>query len=231
MSKILYKHRVSIPTELASLTTIELLTHIIKKQFGDSNTPIIISFGGTGGVGKSTLTSKLAENLVDANVLALDDYKTSRQERSKRKILGSHPKANRFDLLHNHLEAIKHSKPFQSPVYNSITGNIDSYKQYTPAKYNLLDGEISTYKELYDYADLVVFIEAAFSTQFKTRLRRDIVERGSSHVKVLRTFWQSNLLDYHRFGIQAKDRADILLYCEPNHTLIPVSINHTLTTK
>jgi len=225
------KHRISIPENLEEKSLVDLIVDVLTANFRDKTKPVIISFGGTGGVGKSTLTQKLAAILEDANILSLDDYKTSRAERSKLKILGSHPAANRFDLLHDHLESIQHGRQFDRPVYNSISGEIDGYEPYFPAKYNLLDGEISTYTELYDYADVVVFIEAAFKTQLKTRFRRDVAERGSSHAKVVRTFVQSNLIDYHRFGLQAKNKADILLYCHEDYEIVPVSINRELLGK
>jgi uridine kinase len=222
------KHRVSIPENLADKSVVDLMVDVLTANFKDNIKPVIVSFGGTGGVGKSTLTKKVADVLGDANILPLDDYKTSRAERSKLKILGSHPAANRFDLLHEHLEDIQHGREFERPVYNSVSGEIDGSETYVPTKYNLIDGEISTYSELYHYADMVVFIEAAFKTQLKTRFRRDVVERGSSHVKVVRTFVQSNLIDYHRFGVQAKNKADILLYCHDNYEILPVSINRVL---
>jgi len=225
------KHRISIPESLAEKDVVDLLVYLINSNFKKLGRPVIISFGGTGGVGKSTLTKKVADVLVDANILTLDDYKTSRAERSKLKILGSHPAANRFDLLHEHLEAIQNGQEFERPVYNSISGEIDGCEPYVPAKYNLIDGEISTYNELYHYADVVVFIEAAFKTQLKTRFRRDVAERGSSHAKVVRTFVQSNLIDYHRFGLQAKNKADVLLYCHENYEIVPVSINRALLGK
>ncbi len=221
------KNRVNIPKTLKK-SAVDLLVHLIENNFKDSKSPIIVSFGGTGGVGKSTLTKKVADILEDANILFLDDYKTSRLERSKRKLLGSHPKANRFDLLHEHFEAIKDGRSFERPIYNSISGEIDGYTPYIPAKYNLIDGEISTYRELYHYADFIVFIEAAFSTQLRTRFRRDVAERGSSHIKVIRTFVQSNIIDYHRFGLQAKSKADILLYCHDDYEIVPVSIDKAL---
>lgn len=224
------KHRITIPESLEKKDTVELLAHILHSNFSHTSN-VIISFGGTGGVGKSTITKKLASMLKDASVLPLDDYKTPRSERSKRKILGSHPAANRFDLLHEHFKHIKAGRSFHRPVYNAISGEIDNYEPYKPAKYNLIDGEISTYNELYHYADVIIFIEATFKTQLKTRLKRDVKERGSSLAKVFRTFVQSNLIDYHRFGIQAKDKADILLYCHDDYAISTVSINKNLVTK
>lgn len=228
MSQILHKNRISIPKKITDKSSVDLLFYLINNKFEKSDKPVIISFGGTGGIGKSTLTKKLAKLLEDVNILTLDDYKTSRAERAKQKILGSHPAANRFDLIHEHFKAIQQGRQFERPIYNSLSGEIDGYEPYLPAKYNLIDGEISTYSELYHYADIVIFIEAAFKTQLKTRFRRDMAERGSSHMKVVRTFVQSSLVDYHRFGLQAKNKADILLYCHGNYEIVPVSVNKEL---
>lgn len=132
-------------------------------------------------------------------MIPLDDYRTPRAERAERCIFGPAPEANRFDLLVEHLAELHESRSFDKPVYNMVTGIADSTHPYTPARVNLLDGETSTYDILRPFVDLSIFVDADLHTLWRTRLTRDITERGYTHRKAIDTFIHSNLREYARY--------------------------------
>jgi len=174
------------------------LLDLFRQRFADADRPVIIAVGGPGGSGKSTLCRSLASRLGDCGVIALDDYRTPRAERAARCIFGPAPEANRFDLLTGHLRELRAGRPFDKPVYNMITGIADTTQRYAPCRFNLLDGETSTYPILQPQVDLAIFVDADLHTLWRTRLTRDITERGYTHRKAIDTFIHSNLREYAR---------------------------------
>jgi len=227
-----YKTHVEIRDRVRGGRSVEILmSECIQKVFDDQSGPILIAIGGPGGTGKTTFSQKLAKRLKDADVLSLDHYKTPREDRIKSKLYGSHPDANRVTLIHRHLAQIRAGQAFDSPVYNTQTGVADSQKRYHPRRFNILDGEISVYREFRDLVDFTIFIDSDWKTQLNTRLFRDIQDRGFSREKVIRIFLQSNLKDFVQYGAEAKNWADVHLYCESDYRLIVESVSKELYTQ
>lgn len=190
--------------------------------------PYVAAIGGPGGTGKSSFTMRLAVELKDAVVVHLDDYKTPRAERASSGLFGAHPKANRIELIKEHLQSIRRGEDFNKPVYNAVTGEADKRELVSPAKYVLLDGEISTYKDFRNLVDISVFIDSDWKTQLKTRVNRDIEERGYSKDKAIATFLSSNLREFEEFGASSKEWADIHLYCSSEYHLRIESVSEEL---
>src|SRR5210317_1923541 len=69
----------------------ETLAKLIMATHDDKSGPVIIAIGGPGGTGKSTISKALLEQLPDATLLTLDDYKTPRAERQGKNLYGAHP--------------------------------------------------------------------------------------------------------------------------------------------
>ncbi|NQT26326.1 dihydrodipicolinate synthase family protein [candidate division KSB1 bacterium] len=205
-----------------------LVAELIQTVYRDHSKPVIIAVGGPGGTGKTTFSGKLADHLEDAAVLNLDHYKTPRQDRVESKLYGSHPDANHMALIHEHLASIRSGKLFESPVYNDTTGIADTQQSYHPKRFNVLDGEISVYREFRDLIDFTIFIDSDWKTQLNTRLFRDIQDRGYSREKVIQIFLQSNLKDFEQYGAEAKNWADVHLYCESDYRITVESVSKEL---
>lgn len=206
----------------------QVLAKLLLKAFSGHSTPIIIAVGGPGGIGKSTFSRLLAKQLGHAAVLRLDEYKTSRTFRAERKIFGPHPEANKLELLSNHLTELKANRTFQRPVYDQNTGETWASTRFTPAQFNILDGEIATYPEFRDLVDFSIFIDSDWKTQLKTRVVRDIEERGYDRDKAIATFLQSNLREFSAFGAASKTWADVHLYCDEDYHLAIESVSSEL---
>ena len=186
--------------------------------------PVTIAIGGPGGTGKSTFAEKLGGLLANSAILRLDDYKTPRAVRADQNIFGAHPEANMMDLAAEHISFIKQGIPFDKPVYDSAKGTCDRTEKFTPAVFNILDGEISTYRKFRDEVDLSIFIDSDWKTQLATRTGRDVDDRGYTREKAIKTFLQSNLREFTKYGAESKNWADIHLYCSSDYSLAIESI-------
>ena len=201
------------------MSVAEKVAKKIINKFSKQITPVLIAIGGPGGTGKTLFSLELAEHLESSQVLKLDDYKTERSFRAQKGIFGPHPQANEMELLVGHLKDIKENRTFFKPVYCSKLGAIDMTETYEPVKYNILDGEISTYEHFKGYIDFSVYIDAYISTQLKTRLTRDISDRGYSSEEAFNTFWGSNVKEFGEYGIKSRESADIILFCNEDYSL------------
>lgn len=198
---------------------IDSITNIMTNFFADMTGPLIIAVGGPGGTGKSWVSKQLAESLGNASVLTLDDYKTPRVERAKKKIFGPHPEANEMQLIIEHLSLLRQGASVNRPVYNSETGCADRVERFHPDHFVILDGEVSTYHEFREYVDFSIFIDAHLTTQLATRLTRDIDDRGYSDKKAMATFFGSNVREFLTFGAESKAWADIVLFADDEYYL------------
>lgn len=192
----------------------------------------IVLIGGPGGSGKSTVAKALLKELgPDACLLGLDDYKTSREFRASKNIFGPHPDANEMNLIKEHLHAIQQRQSFNKPVYNRQLGKIDQYKKFQPKPITIIEGEIATYKEFREFATLTIFMDAHWETLLRTRIIRDIGERGYDKDKTIATFLHSNLREFSKYGADSKIHADIHLYCDEDFTFYIESIEENIFKK
>ena len=196
-------------------TVAEILLHLFKNR----TTPVLIAVGGPGGTGKSTFCEFLCRELPGADVLILDNYKTTRSQRSSRNLYGPHPDANRIELIVTHLQLLRNGDTIEVPLYDRKRGEANSTIPFSPHRFVLLDGEVSTYHHFRQYIDFSIFIDADWKTQLSTRISRDIQLRGYSQEKAIATFLHSNLREFARYGAESKTWADMHLYCHDDYSL------------
>ncbi|MBN2704040.1 MAG: dihydrodipicolinate synthase family protein [Pontiellaceae bacterium] len=206
----------------------QVVADLLLKLFGDKRAPVLIAVGGPGGTGKSSFSKALAERLGEADVLRLDDYKTSRAFRAERNIFGPHPEANKLELLRDHLTELRNGRAFRRPLYNKVSGEATDSTPYEPQRFNVLDGEIATYRELRELVDFSIFIDSDWKTQLATRVGRDIEDRGYDREKAIATFLQSNLREFAEYGAESKKWADLHIYCDDDYHLQIESVSDEL---
>ena len=206
----------------------QVVAELLKSLFAGKTTPVLVAVGGPGGTGKSTFSTALAEQLADARVLRLDDYKTSRAFRAERNIYGPHPEANKLELLKDHLVEMKAGRTFRRPLYDRENGEALDSTPHEPARFNILDGETATYRDLRELIDLSIFIDSDWKTQLATRVERDIGDRGYDREQAISTFLQSNLREFSEYGAESKKWADLHLYCDEDYHLEIESVSDEL---
>ena len=190
---------------------------------------LIIGIAGGTGCGKTTVVEQIIAQLPvdEVCVISQDSYykdtsDLSYQERVK--INFDHPNSIDFDLLLQHLKALRDGASFEQPVYSFVTHNRtkDTIKTH-PRKVVIVEGIlIFNNKELRDLFDIKIFVHAETDERLIRRLKRDITERGRDIDEVLSRY-QTTLKPMHQQFIEpTKNFADLII---PNDRFNNVAID------
>ena len=194
---------------------------------------LIIGIAGGTGSGKTTVVSKILQNLNanEVNVLSQDNYyhdnaHLSLQEREK--LNYDHPKSIDFDLLVKHVQALKNGESIEQPIYSFVTHTrTGNHVLVEPREVLIVEGIlVLTSKELLKEFDLKVFVHADNDERLIRRIRRDTQERGRDLEEVLHRY-QNTLKPMHDEFIEpSKSYADIII---PNMRPNTVAIDFLTT--
>ena len=179
---------------------------------------LIIGIAGGTGCGKTTVVEQIIAQLPvdEVCVISQDSYykdtsELSYQERVK--INFDHPNSIDFDLLLQHLKALRDGASFEQPVYSFVEHNRTGETITThPKKVVIVEGIlILTQPEIRAMFDVNVFVHADSDERLIRRLKRDISERGRNIDEVL-TRYQTTLKPMHQEFIEpTKEFADIII--------------------
>ena len=194
---------------------------------------LIIGIAGGTGSGKTTVVSKILQNLNanEVNVLSQDNYyhdntHLSLQEREK--LNYDHPKSIDFDLLVKHVQALKNGESIEQPIYSFVTHTrTGNHVLVEPREVLIVEGIlVLTSKELLKEFDLKVFVHDDNDERLIRRIRRDTQERGRDLEEVLHRY-QTTLKPMHDEFIEpSKSYADIII---PNMRPNTVAIDFLTT--
>jgi uridine kinase len=190
----------------------------INSKFKDATATILIAVGGPGGCGKSSFCKMLSNALSSSSVISLDNYRIPRKLREHDNLYGSHPDANRIDLLLEHIEKLHQGKQINYPVYDTVTGTVLPGKPFTPKEVVLLDGEIATYTQIVTRCDFSIHLDADPDVLLARRVKRDTEQHGYSLEKV-RSVFEKSMRDNETYGIYGKKHADINLVCKEDFSI------------
>ena len=190
---------------------------------------LIIGIAGGTGCGKTTVVEQIIAQLPvdEVCVISQDSYykdtsDLSYQERVK--INFDHPNSIDFDLLLQHLKALRDGASFEQPVYSFVEHNRTGETITThPKKVVIVEGIlILTQPEIRAMFDVNVFVHADSDERLIRRLKRDISERGRNIDEVL-TRYQTTLKPMHQQFIEpTKEFADIII---PNNRYNTVAVD------
>lgn len=173
--------------------------------------------GGTGS-GKTTVVNTIIDELQHSgvSVISQDSYyrdtsHLSYEERTK--INFDHPQSIDFDLLVEHLKALKSGHSIPQPVYSFTEHNRTGETITTkPKEVMIVEGILLfTNPELRDLLDIKVFVHTDSDERLIRRLKRDIKDRGRDLDEVLDRY-QNTLKPMHQQFIEpSKEFADIII--------------------
>lgn len=204
----------------------KVIAEVLNSFFKDHKEPVFIAVGGPGGSAKTTFSTKLASLLPEASILNLDNYKKTRKQRIELGLWGPHPQANRIDLVIEHLRMLRTGNTIEVPLYDLESGEYPEKASFSPVRFNIIEGEIATYAQLRDMIDFSIFIDSDLKTQLKTRLGRDMRERGHSYEKAVTNFLKSNIQEFSQYGAQSKSWADVHIQCDDDYNLVLESVDN-----
>jgi len=154
----------------------------LKDRIRQSGRVFVFGIAGDSGSGKTTISRGIRRILGEDMVatFSMDDYHSlDRRQRKERNITPLHPDANQFDLLAEHLEALRRNERIDKPVYDHRTGEISGTVPFGPAPVIIVEGLHPLYTErLRSQIDFKIFVDPSRSVKRLWKIRRDVGERG-----------------------------------------------------
>lgn len=179
---------------------------------------LVIGIAGGTGSGKTTVVNNILRDLNTESVIVIsqdnyykDNHDMPLEERSK--INFDHPRSIDFDLLKQHVRALKNGETIEQPVYSFITHTRTGETILThPQSVIIVEGIlVLTDAELRELFDVTIFVHADSDERLIRRVRRDIQERGRDLDEVLSRY-QDTLKPMHQQFIEpSKNYADIII--------------------
>ena len=154
----------------------------LKDRIRESGRVFVFGIVWDSGSGKTTISRGIRRILGEDMVatFSMDDYHSlDRRQRKERNITPLHPDANQFDLLAEHLEALRRNERIDKPVYDHRTGEISGTVPFGPAPVIIVEGLHPLYTErLRSQIDFKIFVDPSRSVKRLWKIRRDVGERG-----------------------------------------------------
>ena len=184
----------------------------------------IIAVAGGSGSGKTTFARRVLEKLdldqrSQVSIIGQDSYYKDQSEKFDHDggaVNFDHPQSIDFDLLCDHLKALKSGKSVEIPQYDFATHRrLDQTVELGPKKVILVDG-ILIYCEpkLVELFDHKIYIDAPENIRFERRLKRDVAERGRTPDGVRKQFFDQVKPMHDEFVEPKKDLCDLIV--DPN---------------
>lgn len=190
--------------------------------------PYIIGICGATCSGKTTVSNSIIEKCPDAIIISQDNYYKGGNNETNYDV----PEAIDFDLLNEHLEALRNGNSINMPTYDFSTHSRTKYTQYVePANIIILEGIlIFTNHTTLSLIDNKVFIQAQDATCFTRRLNRDTKERGRTLDEVVDRYNRHVVKSNEYYVKPSMDNADIILNNNKDFNFIglQILINHIL---
>ena len=190
---------------------------------------LIIGITGGTGCGKTTFVNQIIKDLSgeEVTVISQDSYYKDLSYLSfsdRTKINFDHPNSIDFDLLKEHLLALREGKDIQSPTYSFVEHNrTNETILVKPTKVVIVEGIlIFAHPDIRELFDIKIFVHADSDERLIRRIKRDTTERGRDVNEVLNRY-QTTLKPMHLEFIEpAKEFADIII---PNNKRNKVAID------
>ncbi|HIP29776.1 MAG TPA: uridine kinase [Sulfurospirillum arcachonense] len=179
---------------------------------------IFVGVAGGSGSGKTTVAHNLikAFSPEEAVLIQQDAYykeikNRSLEERAKTNF--DHPNAIEFELLKEHLIALKNSNSINKPVYDFTTHlRKDEKIVIKPSKIVIVEGIlVLAVPEIRDILDVKIFVDTDADEMLLRRVERDIKERDRTFDCIKEQYLETVKPMYLEFCEPSKRYADIII--------------------
>ncbi len=156
---------------------------------------LIIGIAGGSGSGKTTVVNKIIQaipkdsvSIISQDAYYFDNGHLSAEE--KKEINFDHPSSIEFDLLIDHIDALKKGESIAMPTYSYVQcARLPETISVHPKKVIIVEGIlILTNKALRKRMDIKVYVDADADDRLMRISWRDMEERGRSFKQVLKHY-------------------------------------------
>jgi uridine kinase len=178
--------------------------------------PFILAMSGGSASGKTTLARAVREQLGEetCEILFQDSYYRDLSEQFDRdggNVNFDHPSSIDFELMADHLQALRDGLSINVPQYCFKTHQrMSETRPLHPKKVVLLDGILILSQPcIREQVDGAIFIDTDEDVRFDRRIQRDVAERGRTHQGV-RDQFLAHVKPMHDMYVQpSKEFADM----------------------
>jgi phosphoribulokinase len=184
----------------------------LTKVFGGKNVgPLGGGFGAPGGWETNTLVSDVS------TVICLDDYHANdRQGRKKTGLTALHVKEQNFDLMYEHVKALKEGKSIKKPIYNHVNGTLDTPETVEPTPIVIVEGlHPLVDPRVRDLLDFTIYLDISDEIKFAWKIQRDMAERGWTLEQVKESIEQRKP-DFAAFVAPQMEFSDVVISVLPS---------------
>ena len=179
---------------------------------------IFVGVAGGSGSGKTTVANNLIKALCaqDAVLIQQDSYYKEIRNKTidqRAQTNFDHPDAIEFELLREHLIALKNSISIDKPSYNFTTHLREEEKlRVEPSQIIIVEGIlVLAVPEIRELLDVKIFVDTDADEMLLRRVERDINERGRTFESVKEQYLNTVKPMYLKFCEPSKRYADIII--------------------
>ena len=193
---------------------------------------MVIGIAGGTGSGKTTLAKNIAKHFgSDISMLRHDDYYKRHDDiplADRAKLNYDHPDAFDKELLHKHIDMLKHGQSVDSPIYDYKVHNRSDETRHVPATPVVVLEGILVFedKELLEKLDMKIFVDTDADVRILRRITRDVKQRGRTLDSVVKQYLTTVKPMHEAFVEPSKKHADIII---PEGGKNPVAYNMLIT--
>jgi phosphoribulokinase len=206
----------------------------------DGQTPIVIGLAADSGCGKSTFMRRVTSTFGGENcgplgggfgnggwetntlvsdmatVICLDDYHLN--DRNGRKVSGLtalNTAEQKFDLMYEHVKALKDGQSVMKPIYNHVNGTLDEPEKIEPTPVIIIEGLHPFVDErVRDLIDFSLYLDISPDVKLNWKIQRDMEERGHSLESILASI-EARKPDFDAYIEPQKKYADYVIEVLP----------------
>jgi len=179
---------------------------------------LVVGIAGGTGSGKTTVVKEVVKRLPENEVAIIpqDAYYRDNSHiplEERQEINFDHPDSIEFELLIEHIKALRRGVPVQQPIYSYLTSTrSDETVHVTPKSVVIVEGILILQNpRLRDLFDIKVYVDADTDDRLMRVITRDIEERGRTLENVLERYEKTVKPMHLQFIEPSKRYADIIV--------------------